>query len=481
MTAHWPRPNENKLGNTDMIPETVVIRFKKDAKNLPYVDDLDAKFEELGLTDLQAVFREFPGLKMRRLFTSVDPNTIGRLMKKADSSNGGNKGANLLQHYRLIVPSGTKTEDVVRKFRRVPIIEEVYPESGPLPPPLDPSHNPRYPYETYLQPAHAGIDASYAWTIQGGDGSGVSFVDLEQGWTLDHQDLVSKGVNVMSGENIAYFGHGTAVLGEVVAVDNSKGGIGIAPNVTSADVISQFRSPSDFNTADAILSAASSMSSGDVLLLEAQANYNGLTFLPVEVETAVFNAISLATSLGIIVVEAAGNGRNDLDSFVTNSGAQVLNRNSVDFRDSGAIMVGASASSVPHERWNFDATIGSSFGNRIDCYSWGENINTSGDPFLPPDIQAFGYTDKMGGTSGASAIIAGATLCVQGISKSLPVPTTLSPNQMRTLLSNPSTSTPSADPSVDKIGVMPNLRAIITNEIGLSANSYLEPGPVMLL
>lgn len=471
----WPGPNENKTDNIDIVPQTVVVRFKKDVKNLPYVDDLDAKFTEFGLIDLQTVFREFPGLKIRRLFTSVDPAKIDRMMKKSDVSKSGNETTNLLLYYRLILPSGTETEEVVRKFKGVPIVEEVYAESGPLPPPsINPANNPMYSNQGYLQQADAGIDANSAWTVQGGDGSGVTFVDLEQGWTLDHEDLISKGINVMSGENKAYFGHGTAVLGEVVASNNTKGGIGITPNVTNADVISQYRSPDDYNTADAILSAASSMVSGDVLLLEAQANYNGLTFLPVEVETAVFDAISLATSLGIIVVEAAGNGKNDLDNFVTTTGEHMLNKNSADFKDSGAIMVGASTSGILHERWNFDTTIGSNFGNRIDCYSWGENITTSGDPFLSPDTQAFDYTDIMGGTSGASAIIAGAALCLQGISKALPAPTTLSPNQMRTLLSNPSTSTPSADSSADKIGVMPNLRAIITHGLGLSPDIYLR-------
>lgn len=63
----------------------------------------------------------------------------------------------------------------------------------------------------------------------------------------------------------AYHGHGTAVLGEVLADDNTKGGVGIAPGA-SARVVSQVRTSTSYSTAAAIISAADAMSPGDVLL-----------------------------------------------------------------------------------------------------------------------------------------------------------------------------------------------------------------------
>ncbi len=48
------------------------------------------------------------------------------------------------------------------------------------------------------------------------------------------------------------------------------------------------------------------------------------------------------TNKGIIIIEAGANGGNDLDQFRDRNGKQVLNRNSPDFKDSGAIMVGGS-------------------------------------------------------------------------------------------------------------------------------------------
>jgi subtilisin family serine protease len=133
-------------------------------------------------------------------------------------------------------------------------------------------------------------------------------------------------------------------------------------------------------------SAAAGLNPGDVLLLEAQTTFNGFAMAPVEVEPAVFTAIRAASDAGIIGVEAAGNGAIDLDNYRDLSGNAILNRGSSHFQDSGAIMVGAVSASAPHGRLSF-----SNDGSRIDCYGWGESIDTT----------------SIGGTSGASPIVAG--------------------------------------------------------------------------
>jgi Subtilase family len=464
--SHRTKKGKKKTDSLDTIPQSIVIRFAEQVRNLPYIDSLEKLLPELGLSDLYSVFQEFPGLTMDRLFTSLNPNDIKNMMEQSSSLDNDYEPPNLLLYYRLILPPNIRAEEVVKKLNDLSEVDEVYLEGGPTPPPMaNPANNPRYRNQVYLLPAQNGIDAEYAWTIPGGDGSGVGFIDLEQGWTLNHEDLIDRGITLISGMNQAYFGHGTAVLGEVLAVDNNIGDIGIAHGVRDAALVSQYRTSSNYNTADAILSAESNLEFGDVLLLEAQVNYNNTRYLPVEVESAVFDVIRLATARQIIVVQAAGNGKNDLDNFITLSGKQVLNRHSPDFKDSGAIMVGAGTSQVPHERWS-TSTLGSNYGNRIDCYAWGENIDTTGDPYLPSAQHALNYTSSMGGTSGASAIISGAALSLQGIAKAFrPNSITISPNEMRLLLSSPNTSTPSADPLVDRIGVMPDLRLIINNRL----------------
>ncbi|MRG59966.1 S8 family serine peptidase [Agromyces sp. CFH 90414] len=330
-----------------------------------------------------------------------------------------------------------------------PDIETAYVEGGPTPPPVDATDDPLSGDQSYLDAAPAGIDARWAWDLS--DGSGIGFVDLEQGWTRNHEDLAAAGITIISGVSMAYHGHGTAVLGEVVGVDNALGVIGIAPGA-SARVVSQFRTSTTYSTSAAIISAADAMSPGDVLLLEAQTIVGDSDYLPVEVESAVFDAIRDATDAGIVVVEAAGNGSTDLDAFTDAAGKHVLKRGDADFRDSGAIMVGAASSSAPHSRLGF-----SNFGSRIDCYGWGQGITTTGDGWTGTSTTE--YTAFFGGTSGASPIVSGAAVLLQSWHRDREG-WAMSPDDVRTWLSS-SINTPSANPSTDRIGVMPNLRAII--------------------
>ena len=311
--------------------------------------------------------------------------------------------------------------------------------------------DPRSANQGYLNPAPDGIDAEFAWTVAGGGGAGQRFIDMEQGWTLNHEDLNAHGATLLFGTLVnTSRAHGTAVLGEVCAVDNTIGCVGIVPEIDSVDVSGH--SGSFSNMDDAIIAAIVTMDFGDVLLLEVQTGPGE----PIEVRDDVYEAIRLATALGIVVVEAAGNGSNDLDA-PTSNGRQVLNPAHADFRDSGAIIVGAASSATPHTRMAF-----SSFGARVDCYAWGENVNTTSSTTAGSTTS---YTTTFNGTSSASPIITGAALSVQGVLQAAGS-TRLSPLQMRAVLSNPATSTASNNPAVDQIGVMPDLRAIIEDTIG---------------
>ena len=221
---------------------------------------------------------------------------------------------------------------------------------------------------------------------------------MEQGWTLDHDDLVAANITLISGISQDSEDHGTAVLGEVVAVDNKGFGIGIAPKATCR-VVSQWRSTANYNTAAAILSAAQIMGPGDVLLLEAQIGTGGNRHE--QRRRRIRPAISprrdrtgglrcdpgYVTDQGIVVIEAAGNGEwtsfdsagndmragIDLDVWSDPTNGTILNRNSGDFRDSGALIVGAASSTVPHSRMDF-----SNHGSRVDCFGWGESVYTLG-------------------------------------------------------------------------------------------------------
>lgn len=315
----------------------------------------------------------------------------------------------------------------------------------------------------YMDPAPNGIDAGYAWTLKGGKGvPGVHFIDIEQGWLPNHE-AIDIGILPLTGINDpASYDHGAAVLGVIMMNEKGIDGSGIAPLATG-HVISQWRPDGSPNDADAILSAVTYLEPGDILLLETQSFYSpGNTRLwPAEIQDASFQAIRLATALGIIVIEAAGNGDlyndagNDLDLF-TSAKKYRLHPYTRDFRDSGAIMVAAASSGMPHRKIR-----NSNFGKRINCYAWGDGVCTAGS--YPASSVPFTntYTQQFNGTSSASAIIAGAAISIQSMLEANHRPR-LNPKQMRDVLSSQAYGTPSANGAAkDKIGVMPDLKKII--------------------
>ncbi|KAK0736682.1 peptidase S8/S53 domain-containing protein [Apiosordaria backusii] len=358
-----------------------------------------------------------------------------------------------------------ETLELIHRLHRLDEVESVHALQPGPPPAVNPSDDPRSVNQGYLDAAPAGINARYAWGFPGGDGVSVNIVDMEQGWNLNHEDLQAAGITLISGYNAAYYSHGTAVLGEMLQVDNTIGGVGIVPKAKGR-VISQHR-PTGYNTAATILDAVNNMAFGDILLLEAQEfdPVGGQYYWPVSVADANFDAIRLASALGITVVEAACNGGYDLDAYVNLSGKYIFNRSTPDYKESGATMVGASSSAAPHYRLWY-----SNHGSRVDVYAWGENIDTT---FTDDNTGTENYyTDFFSGTSGASPIIVGAAAAVQGIANAS-LGYKFSPLQLRQILTT--NGTPSSTPSTDRIGVMPNLRAIIDGRfINLAPDLYIR-------
>lgn len=327
-------------------------------------------------------------------------------------------------------------------------VEYAYLEEVPLMPPAVFTHTGERYGPGYLKAAPEGVDALWAHTLKGGRGQDIRFIDIEQGWQLNefsvkhHNDA---GYN-LEGCNP----HGTQVLATLLLPENERGGTGIVP-AACGSVISQWRPNGTFNTADAILTAISHLRYGDVLLLEAQVSDapGSDRFWPVEIQPPVFEAIRLATALGITVVEAAGNGNqlatsgNNLDNY-TWQGKKICNRFHPDFSDSGAVMVAAATCSSPHQPIQY-----SNYGSRIDCYSWGECVNAWHT-----------YAKGLNGTSAAAAIIAGVVISLQGIAASHGQ--LLNPWVFRELLRNEAYGTPSAaGTGKDKIGVQPNMRKLV--------------------
>ncbi|HDR6758920.1 TPA: S8 family serine peptidase [Bacillus cereus] len=449
----------------DSQEERLIIKFKNQI-DLPYEDGIEKRIKNGDYdNNLKKLFSENTELTLNRLFSSVNPIEIEKL--SVQSKSVANESANnLLNYYIVQAPNNIEIELLLKKFETSPLVEEAYiQEKQILTPPeiqlpnlsVNPYDDPRFKNQGYLEAAPKGINASHAWSIKGGDGKDTTFVDMEYGWLLNHEDLVNKNIKLMSGQNISqHRAHGTSVLGIVSSEDNQIGNIGIVPKA-NVKVISQIRDNGIYNTADAILSAVHNLQAGDILLLEAQASYDGYgdKYLPVEVHPDIFDAIRVGADKGIIIIEAGANGSNDLDNFKDRNGKKILNRNSPDFKDSGAIMVGAGSSTVPHKRLWF-----SNYGSRLDVYGWGENVDTTSAN--PSQNTTNLYTSTFSGTSSASPIIAGAATSIQGIAKEHRG-SPYTPAELRNILSNPNTGTKSQDPWNDRIGVLPDLKSILDN------------------
>ncbi|WP_462418966.1 S8 family serine peptidase [Kytococcus sp. Marseille-QA3725] len=307
--------------------------------------------------------------------------------------------------------------------------------------------------QAYRGPAsEQGIEALAGHELPGGKGKNVNVVDVEYNWHRDHEDLTPlarDGALLETGTPDPQYGsHGTAVMGEIVGQENEFGVTGIAPSATPfmSNAISL---ENGWTPGAAIALAAEKMEAGDVILLELQVNGCGGGYAPVELDPASYDAIKTATAKGIHVVEAAGNGTQDLDSGCYGGEGFPDGKG-----DSGAIIVGAGAGSrsgaTPGSRLDF-----STYGSRVNVQAWGETVTSAGYGDLHGSDQTTYYTDGFSGTSSASPIVTGAVAQISSIAEERGVE--LDPAAMRDLLVE--TGTPQPEGDSGKIGPLPNVKA----------------------
>ncbi len=307
-------------------------------------------------------------------------------------------------------------------------------------------------YQGYLGPAPAGIDAPAVWR-RNIRGQGIWFADIEGGWNAKHEDLPGDRITHAGGKPIddpSWRAHGTAVLGEVVGRDNGKGVVGIAPDVEKVFT----SSIGGTSVARAIDTAAKKLRAGDVLLIELQSTGPRGRYLPVEYWDDSFDVIAAATKRGVVVIEAAGNGAEDLDHKEYKG---KLDRKK---RDSGAIMIGAGG--PPRDGYKDREKLDfSNYGSRVDVQGWGRKVATLdyGDLQNCAGEEAGGrytdrhYTGEFSGTSSASPIVAGAAVLLESIARQRGQ--VIAPAKLRDVLRD--TGTPQAGDTSKHIGPRPDL------------------------
>lgn len=268
---------------------------------------------------------------------------------------------------------------------RTDLLKDETVEAAYIKPPAEEPDNPAdwqtpdlTPKQGYLDSAPGGVDARFAWNMVGGKGNGIEVIDMERGFNLTHEDIRENFGGLISGNNRpGSRNHGTAVLGVIGGDENSFGITGISPTA-NLRAISYWGS----STSQTIIDAADELNAGDILLLEVhRRNPHNNKHIAIEWWPDDFAAIVYATSKGVIVVEAAGNGSQDFDAEIFNtpqSGFPSSWKNPFKPNNpqSGAVIVGAGAS--PSSGRDRSILGFSNWGRRVDAQGWGHNVTTAG-------------------------------------------------------------------------------------------------------
>ena len=472
--ALQPRPPAIKPAQTTVDdkhdPRVITVKFRDGLT----IREREGRLTDLGTGDLgpaRELLESLAGGRWRRVDSL--PETKIEEMRQAAQANLGRPIADLNLQFYFLLPKGTNVAGVIDAFNTLNIVEMAQPIQRraelPIPPDL-------IPMQGYLGPPTAGVNAFASWAACGQRGIGIKMADVEVAYYVNHIDL--QPVTFLGGDMTwpiqNYFqaiDHGSASLGVVGSRDNGFGTIGIAPDCALL-FSAVYQTMYDLDTLEllpfvdipgAVMTAIGGLGAGDVMLLELEAN-GPLGYAPIEWEKPVYDRIVLANGLGIVVVEAAGNGGNSLDNplYSTGNGGHwpFLPAN-----DSGAIIVGAGAApagfggtTTEHSRLTF-----SNYGTTVDLQGWGERVVTTGygDAYGLEGPDSF-FASGWGGTSAASPVVAGACVLIQSTYKAR-TSSVLTAAQIKQALQT--TGTPQQaglHPVSQRIGPFPNVKAAIS-------------------
>lgn len=373
--------------------------------------------------------------------------------KKDNSSNQNALETNLKNYYTIHFKQDVDMDKLVSELKNVPGVETAYPVAKPAPSPSTPDYS---SLQNYLTAAPTGINSNYAKSFPGGDGSNAKIVDIEYSWNTNHEDLSkAKTALVPHGTPIDPFydnSHGTAVLGEMIADSNGLGVTGAA-NGASLNLVNAYSNEYGYDLVGALSTAASLTNPGDVIMLEQQTwgpTPETYDFVPVEWVPEVYDAIKALTSNGRIVVEPAGNGKQNLNNTTYYGSSFPMGK-----PDSGAIIVGAglncaSDGTLVRSRASF-----STYGSRVNLQGPGNCVYSTGYGDLFSTGVNDRYTQSFSGTSSATPVVASAAAALSSAYEQLNG-VAPSPIQLRTILMQNGTPQKTSG-AAGNIGPLPDL------------------------
>ena len=451
----------------------VVVKFRE-GSGMRLRDDRLVSLSGQSSATVNNILKPYFDGRLARLVEG--PEEDFRRMKMSLQAKTGMELADFNLYYELAVTDGAEAAELVRALNRLGIVEIAYAEPrSEVAEDIDPPTSDYEPYQYYLLEAPIGVDAVYANTLPGGDGTGVKIIDIEHFWNENHEDLEKAAGATIGPGNAPDGHHGTAVIGEMIGGDNGYGVTGICPGADIGMI-----SAGTYGCAEAILMAVENLERGDLILIELHApgprydfeiRSDQLGYVCMEYWQANFDAIQYAWASGMIVVEAAGNGAENLDDALYGPMFDTT------YRNSHAIMAGAGAPpSGAHgaDRSRLDF---SNHGERVNLQGYGREVFTTGYGYYwdgDGDINQY-YTATFSGTSSASPIVTGAVACLQGYYKQnygVPMTADVAREVFYT------TGSPQqGDTTGEHIGPRPDLAAAIA---ALTAPPSLYSEPIMI-
>ncbi|MFT7537687.1 MAG: hypothetical protein ACI85K_003648 [Hyphomicrobiaceae bacterium] len=376
--------------------------------------------------DLSSVQRWFASASVMPMVTSVSREQLDRWHQHACSVlPEDNRPGHLGLWFHVSTKDAASCEALRQQLASEPLISHVYhqprlylasatPMATPLPPlPTGndiPPTTPSFVAQQFAQsPAPLGHGFRLAAGVLGARGQGIGFRMLENGWTLGHEDLcqmvTSNVIGAVPSSTTLPALHGTSG-GSVVFADRNEYGITGMTDEVEAKLIGIDINGSFGNAVSLALLHSQPGDVGMVVIMVLVSALGPGTFLPFEFYQAAFDATLTATANGLHMVVPAGNGDRSLDD------PALLGRFDRNFRDSGSIIVGASAGGLL-QKASF-----SNWGSRIDAHSWGDGVLACGygTIFFPNSDPLQAYTASGTGTSSATPHVASVVAAIQGAS-----------------------------------------------------------------
>jgi len=438
---------DSQTGGEGGFPYRLVVKFSDEAR-VRVRDDISTSDadDKACLADISQVASSLK-LKLTPSFDEIDPELDDLLLRAEEASGTAQPDMHGVVEVELLVDDGKHLVEAAKQFDDLACVEYVSVEEVAPPPPLavgsddehgDSSGNPPdlKSQQGYLGSGQFEVNWMQA---QGANGSRIRYTDCEYSFNERHVEYSGKVTQYFRVDPNRYEDHGTASVG--ITMGNPRLGIrGMAPGA-SAYFSSEYPLGSGYNRKQSVQRAISGSRAGDVVLLEMQTGAGA----PAETDSSIWSLVKAGSDAGVVIVAAAGNGNQNLDSSTYSS----YRRRG----DSGAIIVGAGNDRFARQSF-------STFGRRVDVQAWGGSVFTAGygdyRGFSGANQKNQHYTSSFSGTSSASALTAGAVTLFQSWARRQ-FGSPFTPSRLRSLLK--STGRRQTGSTSQNIGPHTNLRA----------------------